>query len=90
MWIIIVISLVFTGCVAIDTQLQPENELVHAVLNGQDCSPIIFGFGFGTNTWSNALHAGNGAMIQKVRTAQFKYVAAFGFGSQCLELIGDR
>jgi hypothetical protein len=43
-----------TGCVSISTDLQPVNQDVQPALVGEDCSPIVLGFGFGHNTVAQA------------------------------------
>ena len=47
--------LMLPGCINIDTHLQPINQTVKAVLIGTDCTPIVFGFGAGTNRVEKAM-----------------------------------
>src|SRR5689334_19891266 len=46
--------MVLSGCINITTELQPSNTDVKGVLQGQDCTPIVLGMGFGTNTIEEA------------------------------------
>lgn len=50
--------LLLAGCIDIKTQLQPINPSVQDIVTGEDCSPIIFGLGFGTNTVEKAMANG--------------------------------
>ena len=57
-WLIFVLPVLFAGCVNIDTHTQPINQTVKAVAIGEDCSLIIFGFGYGINTVERAMANG--------------------------------
>jgi len=52
--LLILIGLVMAGCYSIETQTRAIDHTVPAVATGADCSPIILGIGFGTNTVQRA------------------------------------
>jgi hypothetical protein len=90
------------GCVYITTDLQPVNPDVQAALVGEDCSPIVLGFGFGHNTVANAqrdniLRADERfegfqrltTPITKVRVISLEESTMLLFGQRCLKVTGE-
>ena len=51
-------ALLLSGCINITNELQPTDADVKDVLMGEDCTPIILGFGLGTNRIEHALKDG--------------------------------
>jgi len=47
-----------TGCINIDTNLQPTDPSIKPTVRGEDCTAIILGLGFGTNTVEQAMDKG--------------------------------
>jgi hypothetical protein len=89
------------GCINIETQTQPINPLVKSLASGQDCSPIILGFGTGTNTVQQAMEKGEIARnperpervepmtitkIHSVAVSDFQFLV---FGSRCVIVTGE-
>lgn len=89
--------LLSTGCINISTRLQPEDPAVSPLLKGEDCVPIVFGFGWGTNTIERAMEeAGKpnldkpaGKPIKRVHTVQFTDTTVVWFGERCIEVTGE-
>lgn len=50
--------LILAGCMSISSQTQPVNVAVQSLVSGEDCTPIILGMGFGTNTVEQAMSNG--------------------------------
>jgi hypothetical protein len=92
---------VLTGCVSISTDLQPVNPDVQPALVGEDCSPIVLGFGFGHNTVAQAQKdnlRGEGKFdgfgrvstpITKIRVTRYVENTMVFFGTRCVEVVGE-
>ena len=100
--VLIALILLMTGCVNINTRLQPEDTSVKEVLVGRDCVPIIFGFGIGTATFEQAKANGQPfgtsggyytpkprTSIVKVRRVESSESAVLMFGERCVEVTGE-
>ena|SRR5690349_3802282 len=97
--------LFFSACINITNELQPGNSDVQAVLMGEDCTPIVLGLGFGTNTIENALKDGRPygdtgefrsrinlnrrTNISRIRTIQLTEFYILLVGSRCIQVIGE-
>lgn len=98
---LVLLFTLLTGCINIDTHMQPVDAAVKPTLAGDDCSPIILGFGFGTNTFEAAKVNGEVpreigakgprqlAPIRLVRSVVFQERAFLAFGLRCLEVMGE-
>ena len=82
------VSLLLGGCVNISSQITPENQAVKPMTEGSDCSYIIFGFGFGTNTVEQAM-ANASPPVQHIRSVTLDTFAFWFFGSQCITVVGE-
>lgn len=87
-----------TGCISIDTHLQPINQTVNAVLIGTDCTPILFGFGAGVNrvekATAKAAHIedrlGPAILpITRIRSIAYTESMILSFGERCVEVVGE-
>src|SRR5829696_989047 len=56
--ILFLLPVALSGCINIANQLQPVNADVKEVLKGEDCTPIVLGMAFGTNTVEEAMQDG--------------------------------
>ena len=78
------------------------HQAVKATLFGDDCIPIIFGFGYGTSTVEAATRnarPGGGTSdrdfdfvpktIRVVRSISLRDFYALGFGERCIEVTGE-
>jgi hypothetical protein len=94
--------MVTAGCVKIVTNLQPVNSSVNAVLVGEDCTPIVFGIGFGHNTVERAQQTDVRPVdksryatsdiktpITKIRVTSLNETYALIVGERCLEVVGE-
>ena len=99
---VLVLGLAFltSGCININTRLQPEDTSVKEVLRGEDCVHIILGFGFGTATIERAkatttkfnetgFDAPSGIPITKVRRVEMNDLQTLFIGSRCVEVTGE-
>ena len=99
---LIAACLLLTGCINITTHLAPVHQEVKATLFGDDCNPIIFGFGYGTSTVEAATRnarVGGGLSdrdfgfvpktIRVVRSIALRDFYALGFGERCIEVTGE-
>ena len=98
-------TLFLSACINITNELQPSNSGVQAVLMGEDCTPIVLGFGLGTNTIENALKDGRPygdvggfrgrikvnrtTTIARIRTIQLTEFYVLLIGSRCVQVIGE-
>ena len=98
-------TLFLSACINITNELQPNNSDVQAVLMGEDCTPIVLGLGFGTNTIENALkdgrpygdvgefrsriHLNRRTNITRIRTIQLTEFYILLIGSRCIQVIGE-
>jgi hypothetical protein len=88
-----------TGCINISTHLQPVNDKVQRVLKGEDCTPIIGGLGWGTNTIEKAMRQASPAdnfdsfggtqTIRTVRSVALTDTQFLLFGNRCIEVTGE-
>jgi hypothetical protein len=94
------LTLILNGCIDITTRLQPEDTSVKEALYGEDCVPIIMGFGFGTATAEQAMmEAGpdkdfstrytNGQHITKIRRVESNEAAFLFAGHRCVRVVGE-
>ena len=101
--IILLLGAFLSGCYNVSTQVMPENPDVKAALAGEDCSSIIFGFGFGHSTIaaaqkSNFHTPGDSTSyrtdmltspITKIRTINIRESYIVIGGERCVEVIGE-
>ena len=100
--ILLIVSILLTGCINIGARMQPEDTSVKAVLQGEDCATIFLGFGFGRVTIEHAkadglppgtrftAALGLGTPITKVRSVELTDTGFLGLiGSRCIEVIGE-
>lgn len=82
-------SLLFlAGCINITTQVAPENPAVKPITQGSDCSYIVFGFGYGTNTIEGAMRNAEPPVV-KIRSITYDTFALLIFGSYCVTVVGE-
>lgn len=81
------VALLLGGCINISSRITPENQTVKPMTEGSDCSYIIFGFGFGTNTVEQAM-ANASPPVQHIRSVTLDTFAFWFFGSQCITVVG--
>lgn len=82
------VSLLLGGCINISSRITPENLSVKPMTEGSDCSYIIFGFGFGTNTVEQAM-ANASPPVNTIRSVTLDAFAFWFFGSQCITVVGE-
>jgi hypothetical protein len=103
--LVCLLPLLFSGCINISTEVQPTNADIQGVLLGEDCSPIVLGLGFGTNTIENAVKDGRPygdvgefrgriklnqrTTITRIRTIQLTEFYVLLVGSRCVQVIGE-
>lgn len=103
--LICLLTLILSGCINISTELQPSNTDVKGVLLGEDCTPIVLGMGFGTNTIEGATRDGrpmgdvgefrsrvklnDRTVINRIRTIQITNFYVFLVGSSCIQVVGE-
>jgi hypothetical protein len=96
---------VLSGCINITNELQPSNTDVQGILQGEDCTPIVFGMGLGTNTIENAMkdgrlignagefrariHLNDRTAISRIRTVQITDFYVLLVGSSCIQVLGE-
>ena len=94
-----------SGCINITNELQPSHPDVKAVLIGEDCTPIVLGMGFGTNTIEEAKKDGrlmgdagefrphiklnDRTAIRRIRSIQTTNFYILLIGSSCIQVIGE-
>jgi len=85
---IIIASLLCAGCINITSQVTPENESVPAAFSGSDCSYIILGVGFGTNTVEQAMKNADVPIgsIRTVKSNLWQFMSLIG--ASCIEVNG--
>lgn len=99
------LTLILSGCINITNELQPINPDVKAVLMGADCTPVVLGMGFGTNTIEEAKKDGrligdvgefrsrvklnDRTAITRIRAVQMTDFYVFLVGSSCIQVIGE-
>ena len=97
--------LILPGCINITNELQPGHPDVKAVLIGEDCTPIVFGMGLGTNTIEEAQKDGrlmgdagefrariklnDRTAIHRIRSIQTTNFYILLIGSSCIQVIGE-
>jgi hypothetical protein len=98
-------AVVLSGCINITNELQPSNPEVKGVLIGEDCTPIVFGMGLGTNRIEEAMKDGrvmgdvgqfrarvklnDRTAITRIRTIQITDFYVLLIGSRCIQVIGE-
>jgi hypothetical protein len=98
-------TMLLSGCINITNELQPNNADVQAALMGEDCTPIVLGFGLGTNTVDKAQKDGRPyedagefrgriklnrtTTITRIRTIQLTEFYVLLVGSRCIQVIGE-
>jgi hypothetical protein len=99
------LPLLLSGCINITNELQPTDADVKDVLMGEDCTPIIHGFGLGTNRIEHALKDGRPygdvtefrsrinlnrrTTIARIRTIQLTEFYILLVGSRCVQVLGE-
>ena len=99
------VALLLSGCINITNELQPTDADVKDVLMGEDCTPIILGFGLGTNRIEHALKDGRPygdvtefrsrinlnrrTTITRIRTIQLTEFYILLVGSRCVQVLGE-
>jgi hypothetical protein len=100
-----VLILLTSGCIMIDTELQLPDEAVKPMLTGEDCVGIYFGIGVGNVRMNKALRAHRyedrqgkfgyervrlpAESIRRIHAVVLKDVAGLGCGERCLEVTGE-
>ena len=98
-------TILLSGCINITNELQPSNPDVQGVLMGEDCTPIVLGFGLGTNTVERAQKDGRPyedagefrgriklnrtTAITRIRAIQLTEFYVLLIGSRCVQVIGE-
>lgn len=98
-------ALILSGCINITNELQPTNADIKDVLMGEDCTPIILGFGLGTNRIEYALkdgrpygeigefrsriHLNRRTTITRIRTIHLTEFYVLLVGSRCIQVLGE-
>ena len=92
-----------SGCINIETQLQPINADIKALANGKDCSLIFAGLGYGVNSVEQAMKNGLSGMsdratysqpalrmpITKIRSLSMTEMNVLIFGERCVKVVGE-
>ena len=103
--VLLVVAALCAGCINITTELQPPNEDVKPLLEGEDCTPVILSMGLGTNTIERAKKDGRPlegteefrsrfkldgpTTINRIRTIHVTDFYILLIGSRCLQVIGE-
>ena len=103
--LVLLFTVLLSGCINITNELQPSNVDVQGVLMGEDCSPIVLGMGLGTNTIKGAMKDGrlvgdpgefrgriklnDRTPISRVRTIQISDFYILLVGSSCIQVLGE-
>ncbi|BCA52947.1 hypothetical protein W02_00870 [Nitrospira sp. KM1] len=87
------------GCIWISTEFPPINPEVKKLREVSDCVPIIFGFGFGTASYEEAMKKPSAAIGHQPGTNSLKLTKVRGygtgdyqflmFGAKCVEVTGE-
>lgn len=80
--------LLLSGCINISNQISPDNPTVKPLTEGSDCSYVLFGFGYGTNTVEVAMRNAQ-PPVSRVRSITLDYFTLLMFGSQCVTVVGE-
>ena len=99
------LTALLAGCINITNELEPSHPDVQAVLMGEDCTPIVFGMGLGTNTIEEAKKDGrlirdagefrsriklnDRTAIRRIRTIQLTDFYVLLIGSSCIQVVGE-
>jgi hypothetical protein len=99
--LIIVISVLLSGCVNVSAQLTPTNPAVTGeTVTSSDCVPMILGILIGTATVDQALQrerterrggdveSVTGPPIRQIKTIRLNDYGFLGFGARCVEVEG--
>jgi hypothetical protein len=105
MLLVILSTLVLSGCINITSELQPSDPDVKDVLMGEDCTPIVLGLGLGKNRIEYAMKDGRPygdiaefrsrvnlnrrTTITRIRTIQLTEFYVLLLGSRCVQVIGE-
>ena len=99
--IVLLFSLFLGGCFSIEARLQSEDPSVKAMLEGDDCAYIFFGFGLGKVTVDKARADGRPVgqdfspqgppvKITKVRYVELIDTGVLGLiGARCINVVGE-
>jgi hypothetical protein len=103
--LMVLLILLMSGCIMIDTELQLPDETVKPVLTGEDCVGIYLGIGVGNVRMHRALRAHRyedrqgqfgyervrlpDQSISRIHSVILKDVTGLGFGQRCLEITGE-
>lgn len=88
-----------SGCIFIDTEVLPPQPSVKSQLAGEDCVPVVFGLGAGSNTFERAMRNGlpidtewepraPRTRINTLQSAQIEERMVLFFGGRCLRVTG--
>ncbi len=80
--------LLLAGCINISNQITPNDLAVKPMTEGSDCSYVLFGFGFGTNTVEGAMRNAQPPVV-RIRSITLDTFTLLMFGSQCVTVIGE-
>lgn len=101
---LIMVVILFGGCMNISAGLQPENRDVMEVREASDCVPIILGLASGTATLEGALSEevrtiaslnsqgkikSTPQKISKIRHVRLHDFSFLMFGARCVEVVGE-
>lgn len=84
----LVICLLLSGCINISNQISPDDPTVKPLTEGSDCSYILFGLGYGTNTVETAMRNAQ-PPVTRIRSITLDHFALLMFGSQCVTVVGE-
>ena len=94
-----VVLINLAGCINISTHIQPVNDKVRPVLLGEDCTPIVGGLGWGTNTIEKAMQQASPSQnydpyrgthtIRTIRSVALTESAMLLLGQRCIEVTGE-
>ena len=101
---LIVLLLLTTGCINVDTALRLPDETVQPMLTGEDCVGIYFGIATGTVQMTEAMKSYHnvqqtlgsekvtvrgGLLIRRIHSVVLKERGFFGFGERCIVVTGE-
>lgn len=101
--ICLLVALLLSGCIMIDTKLQLPDPNVKPTLTGEDCVSIL-GFGIGTVRMGEAMQGRHfvsqpgtygqmvrvpDAPIRRIHSVLLKESTGLFFGQRCLEVTGE-
>lgn len=87
--VIIILGLLLSGCFNLTTTITPENpyQLSGDYSEGQDCTPIVLGWTWGSSNVWTAMHDAVPVItdVKSIRLHQYYFFLA---GASCVEVLG--